>query len=90
MITFREIKSGPVAFLGLLSLKPYFTIETTMQDIKWRERRLLMKVKARRRALMMVRRVRRVSIVGKARRREGTQDAQFSRLFINLFLFRIV
>ena len=32
MINFRGIKSGPVAFLGFLSLKVYLTIETTTQD----------------------------------------------------------
>ena len=63
MITFRGIKSGPVAFLGFLSLKTYLTIETT-QDKKRRVRRLLVSKgaqtrKARRRKLMM----------GKARRR---------------------
>ena len=66
------IKSGPAAFLGSLSLKPYFTIETTTQDKKKRVKRLLVRVKARRRVLMVGearRRVRRVSIVGKARRR---------------------
>ena len=30
----REIKSGSVAFLGFLSLKPYLRIETTKQDKK--------------------------------------------------------
>ena len=55
MITFRGIKSGPVSFLGFLSLKPYFTIETTAQDKKRRAGPLLMRVKAHRRA----RRVRR-------------------------------
>ena len=53
MITFRGIKSGPVAFQGFLSLKPYFTIETTTQGKKKRVRRLLVRVKARRRVLMM-------------------------------------
>ena len=33
-ITFRGIKSGPVAFLGFLCLKPYLTVETTAQDKK--------------------------------------------------------
>ena len=32
LITFRGIKSGPVAFLGFLILKQYFTIERTTQD----------------------------------------------------------
>ena len=32
LITFRGIKSGPIAFLGILILKQYFTIETTTQD----------------------------------------------------------
>ena len=46
LITFRGIKSGPVAFLGFLSLTPYFTIETTTLD---KRRRVLMMGKARRR-----------------------------------------
>ena len=33
MITFRRIKSGPVAFLGFLSLKSYLTIETTRKAL---------------------------------------------------------
>ena len=33
LITFRGIKSGPVAFLEFLSFKPYLTTETT-QDKK--------------------------------------------------------
>ena len=41
LINFRVIKSGPVAFLGFLSLKAYLTIETTTQDKKRRVRRLL-------------------------------------------------
>ena len=41
LITFRGIKSGPVAFLGFLSLKPYLTIKTTAQDKKKHVRRLL-------------------------------------------------
>ena len=41
MITFTGIKSGPVAFLGFLSLKPYFTIETTTQDKKKKTRNAL-------------------------------------------------
>ena len=44
---FRGIKSGPVAFLGFLSLKLYLTIETTTQDKKMRVRGLLVRVKAR-------------------------------------------
>ena len=48
LITFRGIKSGAVAFLGFLSLKQYFTIETTRQDKKSRVRRLLVRVKTRR------------------------------------------
>ena len=32
LITFRGIKSGPIAFLGILILKQYFAIETTTQD----------------------------------------------------------
>ena len=43
MITSRGIKSGPVVFLGFLSLKPYLTIETTTQDKKRRVRRLLVR-----------------------------------------------
>ena len=54
MITFREIKSGPAAFLGFLSLKAYLTNETT-QDKKRRARRLLVRVMARRRAGMFIR-----------------------------------
>ena len=52
LITFRGIKSGPVAFLGFLSLKPYLTIKTTAQDKKKRVRRLLVSkgAQARRRA----------------------------------------
>ena len=50
MITFRGIKSGPVSFLGFLSLKPYFTIETTTQDKKRRVGPLLVRVKTHRRA----------------------------------------
>ena len=55
LITFRGIKSGPVAFLGFLSLKPYLTIKTTAQDKEKRVRRLLVSKgtqarKARRRA----------------------------------------
>ena len=60
LITFREIKSWPVAFLGILSLKPYFTIETTTQEKKGPVKRLLVRVKASRR-------VRRVLMMGKAR-----------------------
>ena len=74
MITYRGIKSGPVAFVGFLNLKPYFTIETTTQDKKKRVRHLLVRVKARRRVLMMgkaCRRVKRVSMMGKARRGEA-------------------
>ena len=41
MINFRGIKSGPVAFLGFLSLQAYLTVETTTQDKKRRVRRLL-------------------------------------------------
>ena len=57
MVSFRGIKSGPVAFLGFLSLKLYLTIETTTQDKKRRVRRLLVSkgaqaCKARRRVLM--------------------------------------
>ena len=43
MITSRGIKSGPVAFLEFLSLKPYLTIETTTQDKKRRVRHLLVR-----------------------------------------------
>ena len=55
MINFRGIKSGPVAFPGLLSLKAYLTTEATTQDKKRRVRRLLVSKgaqvrKARRRA----------------------------------------
>ena len=55
MINFRGIKSGPVAFLGFLSLKVYLTIEKTTQDKKRRVRRVLVSKdeqarKARRRA----------------------------------------
>ena len=58
MINFRGTKSGPVAFLGFLSLKVYLTIETTTQDKKRRVKRLLVSKeaqarKARRRVLMM-------------------------------------
>ena len=68
MIKFRGIKSGPVGFLGFLSLKEYLTIETTTQDKKRRKRRLLVSKgtqarKVRRRILMM----------GKAHRCTGTQ-----------------
>ena len=40
-ITFRGIKSGTVAFLGFLTLKPYLTSETATQDKKRRVRVLL-------------------------------------------------
>ena len=33
-MTFRGIKSGPVAFLGFLSLEPYLKIQTTQQKTK--------------------------------------------------------
>ena len=49
LITFRGIESGPVAFLGILSLKPYLTIEATTKDKKRRVKCLLVRVKARRR-----------------------------------------
>ena len=78
LITFRGIKSGPVAFLGFLSLKPYFTIETTTQDKKRCVKRLLVRIKARRRVLIVGkarRRVRRVSIMGKACRRDDAQGS---------------
>ena len=78
MINCRGLKSGPVAFLGFLSLKVYFTIETTTQDKKKRVRRLLVSKDAQARKTR--RRVRRVSMMGKLRRREGAQDAQFIRL----------
>ena len=74
MINFRGVKSGPVTFLRFLSLKAYLTIEIITQDKKIRVRHLLVS-KARRR-------VRRVSMMGKARRREGAQGAQFSRLIL--------
>ena len=48
-ITFREIKSGPVDFLGFLNLKSYLTTETTTQDKNSHVRRLLVRVKAHRR-----------------------------------------
>ena len=74
MITFRGIKSGPVAFLGFLSLKPFLAIETTQHKTKkGRVKHLFMRVNARRR-------VRRLFMMGKARRRKGVQGAQFSRL----------
>ena len=41
LITFRGIKSGPVAVLGFLSLKLYLAIETTTQDKKKHVRGLL-------------------------------------------------
>ena len=78
MINFRGVKSGPVTFLRFLSLKAYLTIEIITQDKKIRVRHLLVS-KARRR-------VRRVSMMGKARRREGVQ---FSRLvFVLIRLYR--
>ena len=40
-MTFRGLKSGPVALLGFLSLKLYLTIETATQDKKRQVRRLL-------------------------------------------------
>ena len=54
MINFRGTKSGHVAFLVFLSLKPsYLTIETTQYKIKKRRaKRLLGRVKARRLVLM--------------------------------------
>ena len=39
LVNFRGTKSGPVAFLGFLSLKVYLTIKTT-QDKKRRVRSL--------------------------------------------------
>ena len=66
LITFRGIKSGPVAFLAFLSLKPSFTIEATTQDKKRRVRCLLMREKA-------PSRVRRLLMMGKASKRVGAQ-----------------
>ena len=74
MISFRKIKSGPVPFLGLLSFKPYFTIEKTQHKTKKHLRYLLVRVKARRRVLMMGkarRRIRFVSRMGKMHRYKG-------------------
>ena len=58
--------AGPVTFLGFLSLLPYFIIESTAQDKKWRVRRLLVRVKVRR-VLMVGKAHRRVYMMGKAR-----------------------
>ena len=74
MVSFRGIKSGPVAFLGFLSLKLYLTIETITQDKKRRVRRLLVSKgaqvhKARRLVSMMGKVHRRVLMMGKVHRR---------------------
>ena len=64
LITFRGIKSGPVAFLGFLSLKPYLTIETTQHKTKKRGKALIGESKG-----TQARKARRrVSVVGKASR----------------------
>ena len=79
MITFRGIKFGPVPFLGFLSHKSNFTIETTTQDKKKARKALIGESKgaqarkACRRMLMMGKTRKRVSMIGKARRREVAQ-----------------
>ena len=53
-INFIRKKSGSAAFLEILSLKPSLTIEITQNKTKKRNvRRLLVRVKAHRRVLMM-------------------------------------
>ena len=45
MIHFRGAKSGPIAFLGFLSLKLYLTIETTQYKTKKARKELIGKSK---------------------------------------------
>ena len=86
MIVFTGIKSGPVAFLGFLSLKPYLAIGTAQRKTKKACKALIGESKGAYKwwmkhvGVQALRRVRHVSKMGKTRRRKGAQGAQFSRL----------